>query len=90
MQNVSHNKGWVVDTNLEHSEPPSIMVVKETSTCKSDGSYVKLKLRRYPTSSTSDLYEFRIYLFNHAESEKFFLFVKNLQMTLEAKGTLEI
>ena len=44
--NVSHKKGWGVDTNPAHLEPPTIMLVKETSTSKSDGDYVKLKLRR--------------------------------------------
>ena len=59
------------------------------STGKSDENSVKLKLRGYPTSSTSDLYEFRMYLFDHGKLEEFILFVRNFQMNLSAIGTLE-
>ena len=78
-----------MDTNLNHVEPPSILLAKETSTGKSDGDYVKLKPRIYPTSSTSDLYEFRMSLFDHGEPEEFLLFMKNFRITLAATGTLE-
>ena len=44
MTNVSHKKGWGVDTNPAHVEPPKIPLVKETSTGKSDGDYVKLNI----------------------------------------------
>ena len=55
-----------------------------------DGDYVKLILRRVPTSGTSDLYEFRMSLFDHGNPEEFLLFVKNFQMTLAPTGTFEI
>ena len=58
-------------------------------TGNSDGDYVKLKLRRDPTSSILDLYEFRMSLFDHGEPEEFLLFVRNLQMTLVDMGTLD-
>ena len=50
---------------------------------------MKLKLRIDPTSSTSDLYEFKISLFYNSEMEEFLLFVRNFNMTLAASGTLE-
>ena len=78
-----------MDTNPAHVEPPPIPLVKEMSTGKSNEDYVKLKLHRYPTSNTSDLYEFRISLFDHGDPEKFLLFIRNLKMTLEATGTLK-
>ena len=59
-------------TNTAHVEPPPIPLIKEMSTGKSDGDYVKLKLRRYPMSSTSELFEFRMYLFDHGDPEAFF------------------
>ena len=89
MKNLSHKKGWGVDTNLAHVEPPQILLIKETSTSKSDGDDVKLNLCRDPTSSTSDIYEFRMPLFDHGDTEEFLLFVQNFQMTLAASGTLE-
>ena len=72
MRNVFHNKGWGVETNPNHVEPPPNPIIKETSTGKSDGDYVKLKLRRDPTSSVSDLYELRMSLFDHGDPEEFF------------------
>ena len=75
MKNIPHKKVWGTDTNTAHVEPPLIPLVKETSTGKSYGDYVKLKFLRGPTSSTSDLYEFRMSLFNHGHPEKFILFL---------------
>ena len=56
---------------------------------KSDKYFVKLKLRIYPTSPTSDLYEFKISLFDNGKPEEFLFFVRNFNMTLLASGTLE-
>ena len=89
MKNVSNKIGWGVDSNPDHVEPPPIPLVKETSTGKSYGDHVKLKLRKYPTSSTSELYGFRMYLFDHGKPEELLLFVRNSQMTLVATGPLE-
>ena len=50
---------------------------------------MKLKLHRYPTSSTSNLYEFRMSLFYQSDPEEFISFVRNFQTTLAATGTLE-
>ena len=67
MKKISHKKGWGTYTNLSHVDPPPIPLVKETSTGKSDGDCVKIKLLRYPTSSTSDLYEFMVYFFDRGD-----------------------
>ena len=77
------------DTNPAHVEPPTIPLVKETSTDNSHGDYVRLNLRRDPMSSTLDLNEFRISLFDHGEPEDFLLFFRNFQINLAATGTLE-
>ena len=37
MKNVSHKKGWGVDTNPAHLEPPPILLTNETYNGKSDG-----------------------------------------------------
>ena len=52
MKNVFHQKGWGEDTNPD----PPIPLVKETSTGKPYGNYVKLKLRRDPMYNTSEIY----------------------------------
>ena len=64
-----------MDTNPAYVEPHTIPLFKEKSAGKSDGDHFKLKLRRDPTSSTSDLYEFKMFLFDHGETEEFLLFV---------------
>ena len=89
-EEYSHKKVWSVDTNPAHIEPPPISLTKETSTGKSYGDYVKLKLCRDPTSSMLDIYEFIVSLFDHGEPEEFTLFVRNFQINLAATGTLEM
>ena len=41
-----------------------------------------------PTSATSDLYEFKMALFDNKEPEEFLLFVWNFNMVLAESGTL--
>ena len=38
----------------------------------------------------SDLYEFKMYLFEHGELEEFMLFIRNFNMTLTTIWTLDI
>ena len=71
IKNVFHKKGWGADTKPDRVKPPQIPLVKQTSTGKSYGDYVKLKLRKDPTFSTPDLYDFRISLFEHVNPEEF-------------------
>ena len=89
MKKLLHKKGWVADTNPAHVELPPIPLVNEKSTGKSYGDYVKLKLRRDPMSSTSELYEFMMSLFDHGDPDEILLFVQKFQMTLASTGTLE-
>ena len=72
-----------------HVEPPPITLIKEKHNGKSDKDFVKLKLRRDPTFSMSDLYEFKMSLFENGEPEEFLLFVRNFNTKLGASGKLE-
>ena len=40
------------------------------------------------TSQKSDLYEFKMALFDNSEPEEFLLFISNFNMNLDASGTL--
>ena len=71
-------------------KPPPITLIKENHYGKSDKDFVKIKLRRDPTLSTPDLYEFKISFFGNGEPEVFLLFVRNFNMTFTASGTLEV
>ena len=46
-------------------------------------------MRRDPASGTSDLYEFRISLFDHGNPEYFLFFIQNFKMTFVATETLD-
>ena len=67
MKNVSHKKKCGTDKKKAHVEPPTIPLINEECTGKPYGYYVKLILRRDPTSSMSDIYEFRMFLFDHGD-----------------------
>ena len=66
-----------------------IPLIKIKHDDKSDKDFVKLKLRRYPESDQSDLYELKMALFNNGDPEEFFLIVCNFNMNLDEKGRLE-
>ena len=50
---------------------PPIPLIKETYDGHSEIYFVKLKLIRYPTSSTSDCYEFKLFLFDNGDPKSF-------------------
>ena len=60
--------------------------MREISTDKSDEYNVKLKWCKYPTYSTSEIYELRISLFDHDKQEEYLLFIYNFNMTLVSRG----
>ena len=63
-------------TNQLHIEPPPILLIKEEHDGNSEKDIVKIKLRRDPTSSTLDLYDFKMSLFDNGELKEFYcLFV---------------
>ena len=85
-----HNKGWNSGTNTAHVEPPPTPLIKEACNGKSDKYFVKIKLCRYHISITSDLYEFKVSMFDHSETREFLLFIRKLNLTLAATGTLDM
>ena len=89
MKNVSGKKGWMTGMSQPHVEPPQIPLMKENQDGKSDKDFVKLKLRRNPTSSMLDLCDFKISLLDNGEQEEFLLLVINFNITLAASGMLE-
>ena len=71
-------------------EPQPIPLIKETCNGKSDEDFVKIKFCIGPTSSTSDIYEFKMSLFDHGNPEEFLFFIRNLNKTLAATWTLDM
>ena len=67
MKNVSHKKGCNLGENPAHVEPPPTPLINETVNGKACKYSVKLKMRRYTTSSTLDLYGFEMYFFDHGK-----------------------
>ena len=72
-----------------HVEPPPILLIRESHDGKSDKYFMNLKLRRDPTSSTSDLYDFRMSLFDNGDLEEFFLLFCNFNTTLATSGMMD-
>ena len=71
IRNVSSKKGYMMGVTHLHVEPPPISLIKENHDGKSERDVVKLKLRRDPTSHMSDLYEFKMSLFENGKIEEF-------------------
>ena len=90
MNNILHKKGWNSGTDPVHVEPPPIPLSKEMCNGKSDKYFINMKLRIDTTYSTSDLYNFKMSLFDHGEPEEFLLFIRNFNMNLAATGTLDM
>ena len=89
MNNVSQKKNWNLGLTQVHVELPPVPLIKFKSDGKSDKYFVKLKLFMDPTSGTSDLYEFKMSLFDNGNTEEFLLFVRNFKMNRVVSGTLE-
>ena len=89
MNNVSHKKSWNLGMAQVHVEPPTIPLIKVKYDGKSEKYFVQLKFCRDTTSSTLDLYKFKMSLFDNGDSEDFLLFVRNFNKTLAVSGTLE-
>ena len=50
MKNISQDKKWNAGTLQMYMEPPLIPLIKTKNDDKLDKYFVKIKLRRYPTS----------------------------------------
>ena len=75
MKNISHKKNlahWY-STNQYGSAPDSFN--KSKNDTKVEKYCVEIKLRRDPTSEKSDLYEFKMDLFDNGDLEEFLFFV---------------
>ena len=77
MKNVSNKNIWNSGMMQVHVEPLSIPLIKGKYDCKSDKYFVKLKLRKYPTSSKLELYEFKMSLFDIGDPEEVFCYFVN-------------
>ena len=71
-----------------HVDPPEIPLIESKKNYKWDKDCVKIKVCRDLMSQKSDLYEFKMALFDNGEPEELLLFIRNFNMTLKASGTL--
>ena len=66
MKNVSTNKNWLLVNIQTHMEPPSITLIKnELEVNNSESDCIKVKLCRNPASAASDMYEYKVALFEN-------------------------
>ena len=73
MNNVFHKKKWDTGVVQVHVEHPPIPVIKSNHSDKSDKYSVKQRLWRDRTSDNSNLYEFKIALFEKWKSGRDFI-----------------
>ena len=71
-----------------HLEPPTTPLIKIKHDDKPYKYFVKIKLCRDPTSYLSDLYDFKMALFENGDPEELLLFAQNFNRTLAESGTL--
>ena len=71
-------------------EPLPIPLIKETYNGKSNKYFGKIELFIYPTSTKSNLYGFKMSLFDHGKPEEFLLIILSFNMTLAATWTLDM
>ena len=67
MNNDLHKNKWNMEIAQVNMEPPTIPLIKSKNDENSEKYCVKIKLRRYPTSQNSDLYELKMALFDNSE-----------------------
>ena len=65
MNNVFHKKVWLSRTLQIDVDPTPIQPIKRKLDKKSEKDYVKIKLCRDPTPEKSDMYKFRMALFDN-------------------------
>ena len=71
-----------------HLGPPPILLIKIKNDTKLDKDCIKNKVHRDTMSEKSDIYEFKMALFENGETEELLLSIHKFQTTLEASGTL--
>ena len=71
MKNASHKNSWNSGMTQPHVDPPPIPLIKIEHDNKSDKYFVKIKICKDPMSSSSDLYEFNMALFDNGDPEEF-------------------
>ena len=65
MNNVYLKKKWNTGTVKVHVNPPQFPLIKSKKDDKLDKYFIRIKLRRDPTSEKLDLYEFKMTLFDN-------------------------
>ena len=88
MKSVLHNNNWNRGVVQVYVQPPRIALIKSKNYEKLYKDCVKTYLCRNPTSAKSDLYVFKMCLFDNGNPEEFLLFIHNFQMTLGASVAL--
>ena len=72
MGKVSHNNIWRTGAVQIYVEPPPIPLIKSRIGLKTERDYVKIRLRRNPTSENLDIHEFKIAFFTMSSQSNSF------------------
>ena len=88
MEKILNNKGWIYGAVQINVETPTIPTIRGNIDKKLQKCYVKTKFCINTTSGTSEMYEFKIDLFDNGDTEEFLLFQRNYQITIESTGSI--
>ena len=89
MKNILHNNDCLSGSVQIHMYPPHTHLIKRNIELNSDHHYIYIKLRINPTLKATDMYDFKIALFDNGKLECFFL-KQSYQMVLEASGNITV
>ena len=73
MKNILHNNDCLSGSVQIHMDPPPTHLIKRNIDLNSDHHYIYIKLRINPTLKATDMYDFKIALFDNGKLECFFL-----------------
>ena len=84
INNYSHNKVCLYRSVQIHVEAHLIPLIKSDIDMKLEKYCIKINSRRNPTSKISDMYKFKMALFDNGSQLWVLLFQRNYPMILEA------
>ena len=87
-KNVLHKKIWRTGAVKIQLEPSLILIIKQNNDKKLETYSVKVKLRKDSTSETSNLYRFKMTMFDNGEPKELLLFERKFHAMTEALGII--
>ena len=86
MKIVSHRIRWLLEVIQVNVNPPPIYLIIWYIERKTEKYFIKIKLHRNYTSVMSDVYEYKMTLFENWEPEEFLQMIWNYETSIRSPG----